>query len=649
MIRLTVAGLSFALLLTTYLSAGQAPDWSVDITSPLGRTGVITKVRIVAQILGAPKDAPPFRAWFYVDGKLLGEVAAPPYTIDWVDDNPFERREIVVQVQDAAGRTASDTVSLPAFEITDQSDVTSVLLEAGVYDRDGRFVSHLDPSLFVVRENGVPQKADNVARQTVPTTIALLVDNSQSMSRRIEFVRLAAERLGDALRQHDKIIVVPFNKKLGTITGPTNDAKTIGEAVAAMRAQGGTAIMDSLLESTALFDGAEGRRAIILITDGYDEHSSGDLASALKAAQEHQIAVYVVGIGGVAGISLRGERLLRELTEKTGGRLYFPPRESQLRDISEAVSTDVYSRYLISYTPSDRKKDGTWREISVEVPEGYRVRTRAGYFAPRPPPIRPTLEFTVMNSSHEYLDVAAGDLEVVEDGVVQKVETFQEAVEPVSIVMAIDESGSMVKSAEAVRQAARDFVAAVRPEDSLALITFADNPVFAHMLGTDRRFTFDAIDNYKPAGGTALYDALYNSLMTLNKVPGRLAVVVLSDGRDENNPGTGPGSEHSFEDVLKLLRNVNASIFPIGLGARVQRDFLEKLAKESGGQAYFPADVAGLAEQYKGVVENLRRRYVLSYTSSNSKHDGSWRTVEIKSRLTGLQISTRGGYFAPAQ
>ena len=624
-------------------------EWSVNITSPLGRTGVITKVRIVAQILGVPAEQQPVRAFFYVDGKLLGEVTAPPYVVDWVDDNPFERREIVVQAQDAQGRVASDTVILPKFEITDQSEVTSVLLEAGVHDKQGRFIANLDPSSFVVRENGVQQKTDNVARQTVPTTVVLLVDNSQSMSRRIDFVRQAAERLGDALRQQDKIIVVPFNRRLGAITGPTNDARTIGEAIAAMRAQGGTAIVDSLLESTRLFDGAEGRRAVILITDGYDEHSGGDLATTLKAAQDQQIAVFVVGIGGVAGISLKGERLFRELADKTGGRVYFPPRESRLNEISEAVSTDVYGRYLISYTPLDRKKDGTWREISIEVPGGHRVRTRPGYFAPSPPPIRPTLEFTVMNASSEYLDVSSEDLEIVEDGVVQKVDTFQEAVEPVSLVMAIDSSGSMVKSADAVRQAARDFVATVRPEDSLALVMFADNPVFAHMLGTNRQFTLDAIDTYKPLGGTALYDALYDSLVTLKSVPGRRAVVVLSDGRDEDNPGTGPGSEHTLDDVLKLMRSVDATIFPIGLGTRVERAFLEKLAADSGGQAYFPASVSSLGDQYSSVVENLRRRYVLSYTSSNSKHDGTWRAVEIRSRMTGLRIATRGGYFAPSE
>jgi VWFA-related protein len=215
--------------------------------------------------------------------------------------------------------------------------------------------------------------------------------------------------------------------------------------------------------------------------------------------------------------------------------------------------------------------------------------------------------------------------------------------------MAIDQSGSMVKSADAMKQAARDFVAAVRPEDRLALITFADHPLFAHVLGTTRQFTLDAIDSYKPAGGTALYDALYNSLMTLKSVPGRRAVVIMTDGRDEDNAGTGPGSEHTVDDVLNLMRSVDAAIFPIGLGTRVGVELLQKLATESGGQGYFPHDVSILRDQYRSVIENLRRRYVISYTSSNSNHDGTWRTVTIRSRIAGVEIATRSGYFAPAQ
>ncbi|HWF86417.1 MAG TPA: VWA domain-containing protein [Vicinamibacterales bacterium] len=645
-----------ALLILTALAGGRrmlAADQdlqpAIRITSPLGRTGVVTRLRIVAQVT-IPAGQAISAVSFYVDGALIGTAPAGPYSaVDWLDQNPFERREIIVEAADAAGRVLKDTVVLPPFEVNDKTEVTSILLETGVYDKAGRFISSLDPSVFAVHENDVAQKIDLVARETLATHMVLLVDNSQSMSRTMDFVRLAAERLAGALRKRDTVIVAPFNVHIGTITGPTNDAPTIAQAIGAMHAAGGTAFLDSLRESTHLLEGMDGRRAIILITDGYDENSKSTIADVIREAEAANVTIYIVGIGGVAGISLRGEDALRRVANETGGRIFFPPREPDLVAIADSVATDAHSRYLITYTPANQKKDGAWRAITVDVPDGYRVRTRAGYFAPSPPPIRPALEFTVTDDAHAFVDITADDLEVVEDGVVQKVDTFQEAVDPVSIVMALDSSGSMKKSAAAVQEAARDFVIAVRPEDSLALITFADVPKFAHVLATNRQWSLDAIDKYAPLGGTALYDALFNSLMTLKGVAGRHAVVVLTDGKDENNPGTAPGSEHTLDEVLKLVKSVNATVFPIGLGTKVERPVLERLAAVSGGEALFPTDVTLLDAQYHRVIENLRRRYVLSYTSTNSLHDGSWRSVEIRSRTRDLVVATLGGYFAPGE
>lgn len=630
-------------------SAGQRAtnEPAIRITSPRGRTGVVTRLRIVAQVT-APSGQNFSAVSFFVDGELVGTAPPSLYSaVEWVDQNPFERREIVVQASDTGGHVIKDSIVLPAFEVTDKTEVTSILLETGVYDKTGRFISNLDPSTFRVRENGAPQKIDLVARETIPTNLVLLVDNSQSMSRRMDFVRLATERLAGALRRKDQVIVAPFNAHLGALTGPTNDAATISQAISVMKATGGTAFLDVLRESTSLLTGLEGRRAVILITDGYDENSSTKVEDVIRSAEAAQVTVYVVGIGGVAGISLKGEQMLRRIADETGGRIFFPPREPDLVGIADQVATDAHSRYLITYTPSNQKKDGAWRQVTVDVPDGYRVRTRAGYMAPSPPPIRPAIEFTVTDAERGFVDISADDLEVVEDGAVQKVDTFQEAVDPVAIVMALDSSGSMKKSAEAVQRAARDFVLAVRPEDSLALITFADAPKFAHVLATNRDWSLDAIAKYTPIGGTALYDALWNSLMTLKTVPGRRAVVVLTDGKDENNPGTAPGSQHTFDEVLKLVKSVGATVFPIGLGTKVERPVLERLAAESGGEASFPVDVTLLEAQYQRVVENLRRRYVVSYTSTNSDHNGEWRNVEIRSRARNLTVATLGGYFAP--
>src|SRR5439155_21603173 len=144
------------------------------------------------------------------------------------------------------------------------------------------------------------------------------------MSRRMDFVRLAAVRLASTLRPQDKVIVVPFNAHVGTITGPTNTGPTIAQAIRVMRAEGGTAFLDALRESTALLKGLEGRRAVILITDGYDENSTITVNDVLASAEAAQVTIYVVGIGGVAGISLKGEDMLKRVASQTGGRVFFP-------------------------------------------------------------------------------------------------------------------------------------------------------------------------------------------------------------------------------------------------------------------------------------------------------------------------------------
>jgi Ca-activated chloride channel homolog len=623
---------------------------SIRITSPLGRTGVIGTVRIVAQI-HIPTGMTISPVQFYVDRKLVGTVAdGPPYAVQWTDENPFERREILVDATDSAGHVVSDHVELPAFELTDVSDVTAVLLDTGVYDAKDRPIGSLPNTAFTVRENGVEQKIDQVVRETLPSTFVLLVDNSQSMSRRMDFVRLAAQRLAATLRQHDRVIVAPFNAHLGAVTGPTDDDRTITEAISAMHAGGGTALFDGLLESTTLLHGATGRRVVVLITDGYDENSSATLDAVLKKAQDNDVSIYTIAVGGVAGISLKGQDIFRRLATSTGGRVFLPYRDEDLASIAGLVSADAHMHYLITYTPSDQKRDGTWRAITVSVPDGYHVRTRSGYFAQKPNPIRPVLEFTVTSAEDHYVDVSSDELEVVEDGVPQTIDTFQEAVDPVSIVLALDASGSMKKAADQVRQTAREFVQAVRPEDNLSLLTFADQPVFADTDGKNRNWMLSAIDAYAPEGGTALYDALWDALTHLKSVEqGRHAIVILTDGRDENNPGTAPGSAHTFDEVINLEKQVGATIYPIGLGTKVDGKILSALATQSGGEAYFPTDASALGAQFRLIVENLRRRYVLSYTSTNNKHDGGWRTVQIHTRVPGLTVKTRGGYFAPAQ
>ena len=528
------------------------PSTTVRITSPLGRTGVPGVIRVVAQVQTQVEGGVlPVR--FFVDGAPIGaDDDGPPYAVEWTDENPYEAREIRVDAEPAPGVVVSDTVKLPPLEILEETSVSSVLVEATVQDKDGRYISWLEKGDFSITEDGVRRSLDLVQLQDIPTTFTLLIDSSQSLNRRMEMVKAAAKRLASELRKGDRVIVAPFRTAVESTTGPTDDGPTIAEAIAAIRSRGGTAILDALTTLPEMFSAVEGRHVVILLTDGYDENSSTTYDDAIRALQRLQATVYVVGIGGVAGISLKGETLLRRIATQMGGRAFFPNREDQLPNVHATVAADAFRRYLLSYTPKNQEADGTFRTIGLDhrhsrVPDPHprgllRAQAAAGEADDRirrrstrraaPRICRPTTWSSSKTASS------------------QKVESFQEAVAPMAIALVMDTSGSMRRAMDTAKQAARSFVTALRPADPLALVRFSDRVVFEHELSDRRQTTLDAIDRLEANGGTALFDALYDSMSYLKKREGRRAIVLLSDGRDENNPGTAPGSVHTVADAL---------------------------------------------------------------------------------------------------
>lgn len=629
-------------------AAGPHVPIAVRITSPLGRTGLAGPIRLVAQIENADR-ARVKAVKFFIDDKLYGEsLVGPPFSLEWVDDNPFEPRAIAAEACDDDGDCARTSVELKPLEVLEKSEVSSVLLEASVQDASGRYIGGLTRADFSLAEDNVLQTLDLVTSDDIDSTYTLLIDCSQSMNRRMDFVHEAARRFLRVLRPKDHVIIAPFRRTIDAITGPTDDRQTALAAIAATQPSGGTAVIDALTELPRLLQGASGRQAVILITDGYDENSTRSFEDAIRAVKAAQATVFVVGIAGAAGVSLKGETALRMLAQQSGGRAFFPSREEELPRIHDVIAEDIQRRYLIAYTPTNQEIDGAWRAIALRThDETQKIRTRPGYFAPAPPPVRATIEFTLSGPSDQPLAVSADDFEIVEDGVKQQLDTFQEAVAPISIVLAVDASGSMKHAAAAVKEAAKSFVEALRPSDQLALLMFSDQAVMLHDLSTKREWTFEGLDQYKASGGTALNDALFNALVRLSVVDGRRAVVVMTDGRDENGPGTAPGSRHTIGDVLKQVNEVDATVYAIGLGERVDRNVLENVAERSGGEAFFPETVDLLPDQYSRVIDRLRQRYVASYLSTNSRRDGKWRSVEISTTQPRLAIRSRGGYSAP--
>ena len=288
---------------------------------------------------------------------LLGEAReGPPWAVEWADDNPFEPREIAAEVSDALGRTARDVVFLKPYEVVERAEVSSVLIEASVQDRFGRFVTGI-PAVQVLGVRG--RRAAGARRrrpETLPATYTLLVDSSQSMSRRMDFVREAAATLAGNLRPQDQIIVAPFSKTLGPVTGPTDDRATVSQAICQHPSEGRHRHPGLPGGGAALGSALEGRHAIVLITDGYDEHSTKPFRGRPRRAFRRMARPCTSSASAAWPASAsRASACCSQVAEGTGGRAFFPAREFELSPVHEQVASDVQQRYLIGYTPTNQK------------------------------------------------------------------------------------------------------------------------------------------------------------------------------------------------------------------------------------------------------------------------------------------------------
>jgi Ca-activated chloride channel family protein len=621
---------------------------SIQITSPTGRSGLPGRVRIVARVT-TDSDVVPAVRFFVGDTLLAIDSDGPPYAVEWNDDNPFEARRIRVEMTDGEA-LIEDHVDLKPFEVVEAAEVLSVNVDASVRDAKGRYPAQLTATDFHLFENDEPQTVDAVLSETVPTTFALLIDSSQSMARNIDFVRQSVLRFPGLLRTDDQAIVAPFQRSITTVTGPTRDAATLADAVTAIRPGGGTAILESLDAVAARFGEGKERRVVVLVTDGYDENSQLPVDAVVARLKAANVIVYSLAIGGVSGVSIKGEQMLRFIAEQTGGRAFFPWNAKEVTEACATIAADAQHRYVVTYTPRNQRHDGAWRAIRLETADpAFRVVARNGYLSPEPAPVKASFEFTVTNDSRQYIEIDRESLVVLEDGIPQKVESFHESVAPVSVMLALDASGSMTKVAPAVMEAAHTFVSSLKPEDPLGIELFGDRAEMSHDLSSARWVSHRHIERYIARGGTALYDGLVDSMVRLSTVPGRRVVVVMTDGRDENASSTGPGSTRTWNEVLSTARATGATVYAIGFGSNVDTGKLSELTTLTGGEAYYTNDITELGRHYQRIVDDLHRRYILAYTSTNSERNGEWRAVGIRTTDPALKVRSPGGYFAPAE
>jgi Ca-activated chloride channel family protein len=271
-------------------------------------------------------------------------------------------------------------------------DVTRVNILFTVTDRKGRFVTDLTKADFDIVENKKPQIIQQfTAESDLPLRLAVLVDTSNSIREQFRFEQQAAIRfIQSVLRpREDKLMLVSFDSAAEMVSDLTDDMKKLEEGVKSMRPGGGTAFYDAIYfaaKEKLMMDQPRDkfRRAMIVISDGMDTESRMSRDQALEMAQKADVVIYAISTN-ITRDDSEGDKVLRYLTEETGGQAFFPFKIEDLDQSFENIANELRHQYNIFYRPEPLKADGLYHPVTVRT-RGRKdlvVRARKGYYAPK--------------------------------------------------------------------------------------------------------------------------------------------------------------------------------------------------------------------------------------------------------------------------
>ncbi|MGZ7059037.1 MAG: VWA domain-containing protein [Candidatus Angelobacter sp.] len=276
-------------------------------------------------------------------------------------------------------------------ESTYRVNVRLVNVFTTVTDSRGAPVADLTKDDFQLLEDGIPQTIKVFEKESaIPLSIALAIDTSPSTLRDFKLETSSARRfVHSILRSEDRLSVFEVTEHIDQLTRFTSDIKTIEHGIDSLRTGPGTSIYDAIfLCSESLLD-RQGRKVLVLITDGGDTTSKADYNGALRRAQQAEAIVYsiiVVPVEADAGRNLGGEHALIQISKDTGGKYYYAEGQQQLDEAFRKISDELRTQYLLAFYPSRKVSDSPFRRIQLELskkdPEGrpYQVRHRAGYY-----------------------------------------------------------------------------------------------------------------------------------------------------------------------------------------------------------------------------------------------------------------------------
>jgi len=310
----------------------------------------------------------------------------------WANDGPYE---VTIPMAEYSrgdylrataigddGKEANDLRMLKGPNTTMESvRVDVVQLHISAVDKSNHFVTGLAQNDFKIQEDGKPQEVTGFEiAEKLPLTIGLVVDGSGSMEKAMPFVHEAsAELFRGLIREKDKGFVIEFREQPRLIQSLTGDSAELQRAAREPSARGATALFDSVVLGLYQFRALQGRKALIVVTDGADNHSHVDYETLLRYARTAGAPIYFIAVNiSVLDFGIRGQ--VNEIARESGGEVFHTSSPDKVREIVKRIEEELRSQYILAFRTDSQKPDGEYRAVTVAVDKpGVTARTIKGY------------------------------------------------------------------------------------------------------------------------------------------------------------------------------------------------------------------------------------------------------------------------------
>jgi len=287
---------------------------------------------------------------------------------------------------------------LPSTLLIAQSivvDTTLVVIPVTVTDPSNRFVLGLEKEDFSILEDAVEQKITHFSGEDAPLSVGILVDSSGSMDLKMETSRRAVSEFLKTMNAQDEAFLIQFSDQAHVVQAFTNNMQELEDRMATLRAGGLTALLDAVdLGVREMKKARNPRKALVILSDGGDNHSRYTAADIKGVVKEADTQIYAMGVfepvlfPQMATEVVSGPRLLAQIADQTGGRAFGASEFSQLPAIADKIAIELRNQYVLAYAPANKERDGKYRRVEVRMQQQkglptLKARWRLGYYAPQ--------------------------------------------------------------------------------------------------------------------------------------------------------------------------------------------------------------------------------------------------------------------------